>query len=43
MRPYIVRVFKGVDAFKKLDSFKDFKGYNLVVKRVIYRDQNAIL
>ena len=30
-------VFKGSDAFKKSDSFKDYKGSGLAVKRVIYR------
>ncbi len=30
-------VFKGTDHFKKSDSFKDFKGSELVVKRVVYR------
>jgi hypothetical protein len=30
-------VFKGADHFKKSDSFKDFKGSDLVVKRVVYR------
>jgi hypothetical protein len=29
--------FKGTDHFKKSDSFKDFKGSDLVVKRVVYR------
>ncbi len=29
--------FKGADAFKKSDSFKDFRGSVLAVKRVIYR------
>lgn len=32
-----VGIFKGADAFKKSDYFKDFKGANLAVKRVIYR------
>jgi hypothetical protein len=32
-----VMVFKGADHFKKSDSFKDFKGSDLVVKRVVYR------
>jgi hypothetical protein len=32
-----VTVFKGADHFKKSDSFKDFKGNDLVVKRVVYR------
>jgi len=31
-----IRVFKGVDAFKKLDLFKDFKGSNFVVKKILY-------
>jgi hypothetical protein len=30
-------VFKGTDAFKKSDSFKDFRGSMLAVKRLIYR------
>lgn len=30
-------VFKGADAYKKSDSFKDFRGSMLAVKRVIYR------
>ena len=32
-----VNVFKGVEAFKKSIAFKDFKGTDLVVKRVVYR------
>jgi hypothetical protein len=30
-------VFKGTDHFKKSDPFKDFKGSDLVVKRVVYK------
>lgn len=32
-----VGVYKGSDAFKKSDSFKDFKGSMLAVKRLVYR------
>ena len=32
-----VNVFKGAEAFKKSIAFKDFKGSDLVVKRVVYR------
>jgi len=32
-----LEVFKGADAFKKSDSFRDFKGSTLVVKRTIFR------
>ena len=30
-------IFKGADAFKKSDAFKDFKGSYLAVQRLIYR------
>ena len=36
-------VFKGTDHFKKSDSFKDFKGSDLVVKCVVYRYYSFIL
>jgi hypothetical protein len=29
--------FKGHDYFKKSNAFKDFKGSNLIVKKVLYR------
>jgi hypothetical protein len=32
-------IFKGNDAFKKSDSFKEFRGSMLAVKRLIYRYQ----
>jgi hypothetical protein len=32
-----LNVFKGTDHFKKSIAFKDFKGTDLVVKRVVYR------
>jgi hypothetical protein len=30
-------IFKGVSPFKKSDVFVDYRGSNLLVKRVIYR------
>jgi hypothetical protein len=35
-------IFKGADAFKKSDSFKDFKGSIQVVRRLLYRYANYI-
>jgi len=35
-------VFKGADAFKKSNSFRDFKGSTLVVKRTIFRYNSFI-
>ena len=32
-----IGIFKGADAFKKSDSFKDFRGSYLAVQRLIYR------
>jgi hypothetical protein len=33
-------IFKGVSPFKKSDVFVDYRGSNLLVKRVIYRQGN---
>jgi hypothetical protein len=30
-------IYKGAEHFKKSDSFKEYKGSELVVKRVVYR------